>query len=63
MELSYVMVIRPVVSSIPTDATLSVAPGAVQPEAKGAPFAAFSDTAALAEAARDKPSVTLARIV
>lgn len=60
---SYVIVIAPFVVATPTLATFLVGAGRVQPEAKGAPFAAFSETAVFAEPANDKPSVTLARTV
>jgi len=57
------MVIKPAAWSIASDATALVAAGATQPEAYGAPFAAFSATAAFAEPASAKPSVTFARTV
>ena len=57
------MVIRPFDELILTEDTFAVADGAVQPLAKGAALAAFSDTAVLAAEANDKPSVTFARTV
>ncbi len=59
----YVIVIAPVVALMATLATFLVAAGEVQPEAKGAAFAAFSAIAVFADPASAKPSVTLARTV
>lgn len=57
------MVISPLEDAISKPETAAVAVGWVQPELKALPFAAFSDTAVLADEARLKPSVTLARTV
>jgi hypothetical protein len=63
IALVYVMVIAPVDALIATLETFFVPEGGVQPEAKAAPFAAFSETAVLADAAIESPSVTFARTV
>lgn len=60
---TYVTVIAPFEAVIPTELTALVDDGAVQPEANGAPLAAFSETEVFAAPAKDKPSVTLARTV
>ena len=60
---TYVMVMAPLDCDKATVFTLPVAAGEVQPESSGAPLAAFSETATLAEPAKDNPSVTFARTV
>src|SRR6266480_5072382 len=58
----YVIVITPVASVTPTEVTIGVAGGAPQPVlSRVTPLEAFSATVTLAESARLRPSVTLAR--
>src|ERR1700721_2429726 len=58
----YVIVIPPVASVTPTEVTIGVAVGTTQPVlSRATPLEAFSATVTLAESARLRPSVTLAR--